>query len=111
MDWRVHVKRGTEHDETAPRTLRVMVTFMDKEWCSQFYCPEHKGARWKMENWWEKVTGHPRDTMPETSVECLDMLDEMKQRGLLKLPTHARVKTEEGQYPEITHFYWRDNDN
>ena len=111
MDWRVHVKRGTEHDETAPRTLRVMVTFMDKEWCSQFYCPEHKGARWKMENWWEKVTGHPRDTMPETSVECLDMLDEMKQRGLLNLPTHARIKEEQGQYPEITHFYWRNNDD
>ena len=110
IDWRVHVKRGTEHDETAPRTLRVMVTFMDKEWCSQFYCPEHSGARWKMENWWEKVTGHPRDTMPATSVECLDMLDEMKKRGLLNLPTHARIKEEQGQYPEITHFYWRNND-
>ena len=110
IDWRVHVKRGTEHSEDQPRPLRFLVTTQDRTFVSEWLFPEHEKMRWKKMGFWEKITGHPREGFPKKAVECVDMLDEMLERGLLNLPTHVRIKEEMGEYPEITHFYWRKND-
>jgi len=69
----VHVKKGTEDDPEAPRSMRVeyrssdlMATFR-KEWV----CPEHEGfARQKFEQWWRDRSRVPT---PKTTAAAVQL--------------------------------------